>query len=32
MKNPKEKRIMMKWRAWGLALVVAAQLPLPAVY
>ena len=30
MKNPKEKRIMMKWRAWGLALVVAAGTPATA--
>ena len=30
MKNPKEKRIMMKWRAWGLALVVAAGTPAAA--
>jgi len=30
MKNPKEKRIMMKWRAWGLALVMAAGTPAAA--
>ncbi|MEO5771167.1 MAG: AMIN domain-containing protein, partial [Burkholderiaceae bacterium] len=31
MKNPKEKRIMMKWRAWGFALVVAAGSPAAAL-
>jgi len=27
MKNPKEKRIMMKWRSWGLVLALAAGAP-----
>jgi type IV pilus assembly protein PilQ len=31
MKNPKEKRIMMKWRAWGTALVLAIGAPAAAL-
>ena len=31
MKNPKEKRIMMKWRAWGLAAALAIGAPAVAL-
>ena len=31
MKNPKEKRIMMKWRAWGTLLVLAIGVPAAAL-
>jgi type IV pilus assembly protein PilQ len=31
MKNPKEKRIMMKWRAWSTALVLAIGAPAAAL-
>jgi type IV pilus assembly protein PilQ len=31
MKNPKEKHIMMKWRAWGLAGVLAIGAPAAAL-
>ena len=31
MKNPKEKRIMIKWRAWGIATVLAIGTPAAAL-
>ncbi|HEY6086810.1 MAG TPA: type IV pilus secretin PilQ [Burkholderiaceae bacterium] len=31
MKNPKEKRIMMKWRAWGVAAALAIGAPAAAL-
>jgi type IV pilus assembly protein PilQ len=31
MKNSKEKRIMMKWRAWGITLVLAIGAPAAAL-
>ena len=31
MKNPKEKRIMMKCRAWGVAVVLAIGAPAAAL-
>ena len=31
MKNPKEKRIMMKWRAWGMAVALAIGVPAAAL-
>jgi type IV pilus assembly protein PilQ len=31
MKNSKEKRIMMKWRAWGITLVLAVGAPAAAL-
>jgi type IV pilus assembly protein PilQ len=31
MKNPKERRIMMKWRAWGIGLALALGAPAAAL-